>query len=444
MVRMATASVLAPEEVATERRIAWFVALSFAAGNVYYFHRWVFRYSSAGTSPTYANTPFAWQVGKYVLLVMAACAMWSWVAWSARSNRPWWRIPYRSTAGFASILAGSAAYSLVIVALAVRGAPSARELASMIFFVPIILLMPVAPVTAMSLAVYRNVGFALVAYHVVFTAVQVGYYLVADRLPALAYSGGLVRFGGGLDDPNGFGVMVVLPILLTVTMWRDFRREWWAFGFLALLLVLLFLPLSFSAVAGCLAGLLALAPITRRPRLLVGVLIAAGATTLLALNSGYMRGVIRDKSESAWSRLDFDGNGSRPGLTDFLSDLTVPRLLFGAPRDDVVSENSYVQVLANFGVIGLVALVVLVVIAFRRSLATAREARQRDQLTTSRLFEALAAYIVAFSFASLGIPYFRVFPANMLFWMVAMLAALGPQIFARQSMQLAPVGDAGR
>lgn len=443
MASMAAGGVLTPEDVMMERRIAWFVALSFAAANVYYFHRWVFRYSNDGTSPTYTNTPFAWQAGKYVLLVVAACVMWSWVTWSARSNRPWWHIPYRSTARFAPILTGLTAYSLVILAQATPGMSSVRELVPMIFFVPIILLLPVAPLTTEGLTVYRNVGVALIGYHVMFTAVQVSYYLVNDRLPALAYSGSLVRFGGGLDDPNGFGVMVVLPILLTVTMWRDFRRKWLASGFLSVLLVLLFLALSFSAVAGCLAGLLALAPITRRPRLLVGVLITAGVTTMLALSSSYMRGVIRDKSKSARSRFDF-GGGSRAGLTDFLGDLTVPRLLFGAPRDNVTSENSYVKVLANFGIIGLAALVILVVIAFRRSLAAAREARGRDQLTTSRLFEALAAYIVAFSVAGLGVPYFLVFPANMLFWLVAMLAALGQQIFARQSMPRASVGDAGQ
>lgn len=427
-----------------ERRVAWFVALTFFVSNLYYFHRWAFRYSSSGTSPTYADTPFTWQVGKYVLLVAAAVAMWAWVVWNGRAAGPWWHVPYRSTGRFAAILAGVTVYAGVVVAVAVRGAPNVRELVSMVFFVPIVLLLPVGSMTSVSFRIYRNVGLALVGYHVVFTAVQVSFYLVADRLPALAYAGGLVRFGGGLDDPNGFGIMVVLPILLTVTLWADFGRRWWAFGLLAVLLGLLFLPLSFSAIAGCAAGLLALAPITRRPKVLIGVLAAAGATLLLGLTSSYIRGVVEAKSKSAWSRLDFDGTRRRPGISDFLGDLTVPRFLFGAPRDDVVTEIGYLSLFANFGVVGLVAVIVLMVIAFRRALATARGARESGQLTMARLFEALAAFIVAFGVASFGIPYFGVFPANMLFWLVAMVCALGPHVLDRQRSDAPPVHAVGR
>ncbi len=71
------------------------------------------------------------------------------------------------------------------------------------------------------------------------------------------------------------------------------------------------------------------------------------------------------------------------------------------------------------------------VIAFRGALATARGARESGDPTTARLFEGLAAFIVAFAVASFGIPYFGVFPVNMLFWLVAMVSALGPHLLAR-------------
>jgi O-antigen ligase len=258
--------------------------------------------------------------------------------------------------------------------------------------------------------------------------VQVLWYFVWDRLPALAYAGGLVRFGGGLDDPNGFGVMTVLPILLVITMWREFRRWQHAAGLLAALAVMAFLTLSFSTAAALMAGLLALAPIMRRPRILLGVLGGVLLAAALALTSGYVRGVIDAKSRSAWGRLDLHGKNGRPGLADHLGDLDVVSLLFGAPRTRVVTEIGYVEVFANFGLIGLALLTAALVVALRRGVFTAQAARATGDLRIARLYEGLSAYLVAFSVGSLGIPYFGVMPVNLVFWVVAVLAALGPHL----------------
>ena len=65
--------------------------------------------------------------------------------------------------------------------------------------------------------------------------------------------------------------MLVLPILLTFTMWRSFSGWWWAMILLAVSLSSLFLTLSYSAAAGLVVGLLALAPITRRARIMLCV-----------------------------------------------------------------------------------------------------------------------------------------------------------------------------
>jgi hypothetical protein len=416
-----------------ERRVAWCIAAVFVASNVYYFHRWVFRFNNAQTSPTYETTPFVWQAGKYVLMAVAALGLWAWLMWQDRDHPPWWRVPYRSTGGLAGTLAWFLAYGGLVVLAAVRGAPNVRDLAAIFFFLPVVLALPAAPLSATSMDVYRRAGLILVGYHAVFTAVQLWFYFVSDRLPALAYAGGLVRFGGGLDDPNGFGVMVVLPILLTLTMWREFRHPVQPILLLVVLGGMLFLTLSFSAAAALVVGLLALSPITRRPRILVGVLIAVAVAIPLLLSSGYIRDVVQAKSRSAWGRLDFGGSGSRPGLTDHLSDLTPVRLLFGAPRDNVMTENSYIEAFANLGLIGLVTVVVLVAVAIRRGLHTLRLTRASDQLQATRLYEGLTAYLVAFAVGSLGIPYFSVFPANFLFWLVAMLAALGPHLVGERA-----------
>lgn len=432
-------------DVGLERWVAWGVSVVFLAANAYYFHRWAFQYSNAGTSPTYANTPFVWQAAKYPLMLGASGVLWVGVLYRRRTGRResesfpdttrrWWRIPYVTTARLAPGLAVVAAYSLLVVAVALRNDAGARELLGWWFFVPVVLLVPAVAPTMLSLRIYRTAGLILLGYHVAFLALQLFWYFSDDRLPALAYSGGgLVRFGGGLDDPNGFGLMLVLPILLTLTMWRSFSGWWWAMILLAVSLSSLFLTLSYSAAAGLVVGLLALAPITRRARIMVWVVVGLAATAAILSTSGYIRGVVSDKSRSAWSRFDF-GRDSANGaeIIDYFHHLTPIRFLFGTPAEDVATENGYLKLLTFFGAVGLLAVCILIVIAVRRGLETIRLARERGDVVVVRLFEGLTAFIVGWSVASLGVPYFGVFPANMLFWLVAMLCAVGPHLGDRR------------
>lgn len=431
-------------DVGLERWVAWGVSVVFLAANAYYFHRWAFQYNSSGTSPTYADTPFVWQAAKYPLMLGASGVLWAGVLYRWRigrlesesfpdTRRHWWRIRYASTARLAPGLAVVAAYALLVVAVALRHDSDVRELLVWWFFVPVVVLVPAASPTMLSLRIYRTAGLILLGYHVAFSALQIFWYFSDDRLPALAYSGGLVRFGGGLDDPNGFGLMLVLPILLTLTMWRSFSHWWWAVTLLAVSLSSLFLTLSYSAAAGLVAGLLALAPIMRRARIVVWVVVGVAATAAILSTSGYIRGVISDKSRSAWSRFDFDsGSANGAGIIDYFDNLTPLRFLFGVPADAVATENGYLKLLTYFGAVGLLAVCILIVIAVRRGLETIRLARERDDVVVVRLFEGMTAFIVGWSVASLGVPYFGVFPANMLFWLVAMLCAVGPHLDDRR------------
>ena len=149
-------------DVGLERWVAWGVSVVFLAANAYYFHRWAFQYNSTGTSPTYANTPFVWQAAKYPLMLGASGVLWIGVLYRRRIGRPesesfpdirrhWWRIPYVSTARLAPGLAVVAAYSLLVVAVALRNDAGVRELLGWWFFVPVVLLVPAVAPTMLSL-----------------------------------------------------------------------------------------------------------------------------------------------------------------------------------------------------------------------------------------------------------------------------------------------------
>lgn len=401
------------------------VGLSFVGANVYYFHRWVFRYSSEGTSPTYANTPFAWKVGKYLLLAVVMAALWVWLA---RRPRELIRAIRDAPTGRVGPLAAIwAAYCAVVTLVAVPGSEVAREAVVWFIFVPLVLALGVVRLHRSSLQLLGRLGVALVVYHVVFLGVQLAYYFADRRLPALAYDGGLVRFGAGLDDPNGFGVMVVLPITLTVTLWNATSRHVRSLALLVGFAVLLFVPLSFSAAIGCIVALAALSPILRRLRILFQVCGAALVIGVLLLQSSYVRGVVDAKSRSALGRFDFGRSG---GLSDYLDDITIGRALFGAPDVVVASENSYVVAFSTFGLVGLVILLAVIVIAAQRSITTSWRAADGGHRRVAAIYAGLGAYIIGFAVAALGVPFFAVFPANMLFWIVALVGAAGPQLLA--------------
>ena len=205
------------QERGLERWDAWGVSVVFLAANAYYFHRWAFQYSNAGTSPTYADTPFVWQAAKYPLMLGASGVLWVGVLYRWRiarlesesfpdASRHWWRIPYVSTARLAPGLAAVAAYSLLVVAGCVAERRGRQRAAGLVVLRPVVLLVPAVSPTILSLRIYRTAGLILLGYHVAFLALQLFWYFSDDRLPALAYSGGgLVRFGGGWTTRTASG-----------------------------------------------------------------------------------------------------------------------------------------------------------------------------------------------------------------------------------------------
>jgi hypothetical protein len=408
-----------------ERVVTIIVAITFIGANVYYFHRWAFRFSSANTSSTYTDTPDAWKLGKYVLMALVIVGLWTWLVLRAGIGRQ--HLSRLLDRGVRWPLAFFL-YAGTVTAMGLTQADEARQLLPWFFFLPVVLAIPVVWTGRPPFDVWRKFGIGLVAYHVMFLTLQVVGYFVFDKVPALSYRGGLLRFGGGLDDPNGFAMLVVLPLLLTVTLWRSFSRTLFAAAVAAMFLVMLVVPSSFSALIGCVAGLASLAVIMRRPRILLDVVAGVSVAVFAALLVPYVRDTLSRKSESARGRFDFDGSGTGNGIGDYISDLTVAGFLFGSPNSRLSSENAYVLAFSAFGVIGLGLLLAAIAGAIRRGVLTARRARDADALTIARTYEALSAYLVAFCVASLGVPFFDVFPTNMAFWIVAAVAAAGPAI----------------
>ncbi len=403
--------------------VSWFAMGVFAAANVYYFHRWFFRYSSSSTSPTYEDTPVSWKVGKYVLMALAVTIAAT-VAWrrsaidrsSLRllSDGPWrWMVAFVVYVG---------ALSLVGVAID----DDAAGLVSWYFFVPAVLLWALSQPGRGSLVVIARVGVGLIVYHACFVVMQIVAYVAFDRVPALSYRNGLLRFGGGLDDPNGFGVLAVLPLLLVIATLRSFQRRWLAGVLVAVTAAMVAVPASFTALVAAVVGLAALAPIRRQCRILVAVAAGASAIGALLMAIPYIRTTVERKSQSARRRFDLDGSSIDNGIGEYVSDASWFEFIVGSPGSDVSTENSYVAAFTEFGLIGVIIVVGAVVVSVRGGAASAHAARNAGDVHLARVLEGTTAFLVAFAVAALGVPFFEVFPTNMAFWGAAAVCFVAP------------------
>lgn len=409
-----------PRTTSPQRWFCLFLLIS----HLYYFHRWVFGYNDSGTSPTYSNTPQVWQVGKYLLVALISVAV---VTALLRGRHRW-----QPTHGFGPALAVLVVLYFCSTLLAF-GSGSVDVTTGAIkawFFLPLVLLLPFDHRGPRTVRALYRVGAVLVGYHVVFSAVQLVAYLTTGRLPGLAYPGGLVRFGGGLDDPNGFGIWLILPILVSLTSWPGRHRG--RVVLVPVLVALLGLTLSYSAIIALVVGMLAFIVIGREYARSIPTSAAVLVAGSWAATSPAFADIVRYKSISAASRLiSTRGATEVDSVSYYFAHAGPLELLLGEPRLDASTEITYLNLAINQGIPLLLLLLAIVVATVCRGVQIVRRLRRDRRPAEAQLFAALVAYEIAFAVGSLGVPYFNVFPVNVTFWVVAMIIWLVPPMAVR-------------
>lgn len=162
----------------------------------YNFHRYIFKYNSELTSPTYTNTPLIWQIGKYPILTILVLFFYLGSRFRGKLNDVFIII-----------------YGFVLFVLLINigsclfyGDISFKELEYCFYF---ILALPYCFVID-DLVINWDKVIRLTAISLFLSNLAAMYnFVFTGRLPALGYEGGLVRFGGFWDDPNGYGFICV-------------------------------------------------------------------------------------------------------------------------------------------------------------------------------------------------------------------------------------------
>ncbi len=229
--------------------------------------------------------------------------------------------------------------------------------------------------------------------------------VIADiRYPALSYPGALIRFGGILDDPNGYACLCLLLLTLSASI----RRGAWklrAAGYIVMLIG----TLSITGYITGLVMLLCLLPSWIRKTKPITMCLAGAAILCVVViafrlyteNSAIIDGIsflYSGKSTSAATHI------SALSPDENMLDVSLPlTTLVGIGG---FSENFYWRILVNFGWMGLFS--VIVTIGLWTYYA----------LRSSRWRSSVGAWSVGLLVGSNGIAYLLTFPLNLIYWCV--------------------------
>jgi hypothetical protein len=371
-------------------------------------YRYPLRINDSATSPTYRNTPLAYQAGKYAILGALAIAL---LVVVVRNRRDLGRL-----GGGDLLLLVLGSYALLRGGIATAQTHSQTSLRTILPFVcgvPFAL----AGASWVHARAGRSTSFvraavlfggAVVVLHAAVNLVEMALWATTGRLPALGYSHGLVRFGGIWDDPNSTAVFSALFITAALGGALVVRRRL-ALVALAAALLNLVVAWSFSGWLVFVIGMVGVGvPRVGWKKVAAGLALLAiaiaGIVGLAALTGTSIGSATSTKLSSARSRLGLDHHLVHlHGAIDWVAGAAAP------PR----VEDAFGTWLSATGVIGLALLVAWLVVALRSAAGP-----DRTWLVVASL--GLLA-------ASLFVPLFLIFPIGFLF-VILLAAAAGPPL----------------
>jgi hypothetical protein len=373
--------------------------LGVALCTIYQSYRYPLQISNAGTSPTYSDTPLVWQAGKFVLAFpLIAISAVRWLSNSARLPR--WPIVlgtlFLCSFSLLKILDGHDSQYL--------------DVAFWMLFSLVLAL----SVDSVSVSAIDKCFYILLVYAFGSTLIQVFLFFAFGRLPALAFEGTyIVRFGGFLDDPNGFAAIWFLLMGWSYKRFKGRARSL----ILAGIVVSLLATQSWTAIAFFLAVLFFYVLISALKRPVSG-LLAIFALPLFAvfvgqsirwLQEGFLLEMLQAKQTS-------------------IEDHTFPWMLWTSKWTDWALlgewkynayESWWAAAMVNFGLLWVgayLALITALLICLRRASLTATH-------ESKPVYAGLLLFGYYFAFGSLNLPFPIIFPINALFFLFFFLVA---------------------
>lgn len=373
-----------------EKTLQNLILFSFLIFNIYYFYRYVFKYNSEGTSPTYSNTPIQWQILKYVIAVLLIFALLVILYLNDVKLKPH---------KIEAIIFFGICFSFL----------KTIQQSSFDFFAKKVLFL----LCAYAIVFVKDSSFerrfiklneGIFLYHVSYSFLQILLYLTIGRLPALAYAGGLVRFGGGWDDPNAFGIYLIIPLCYAVYMiaHTDIRKKAIKYYFvLAVSVILEVLTFSFTAyLLFCIAAIVIFCKYIHHSTVRK---IVALSCVILFLSIGIFFNKIANIIQFKHGSLAIHFQNLVPCVDESLFGL-----FFGS-NEYRFFENYYNIILYNHGLLYCICYVGLTVYF---CVLGYRVQKKNSNANTFICF----VFLLCYTIGQFALPYSIIFPINYIYW----------------------------
>lgn len=387
---------------------------------IYYGYRYAFQYGDSNTS-TYSDTPTAFQAGKYIIVILGVFGITLLSALNSKTARP--RLQKSGVFIMALLFIFFVYASLIALYTSSRTGRGFEEiyLIKALFIFPLLFLIPLHFSAFWSIDAYFKaiVKWGMI-YHLAYTIIMLAAFIFAGRIPGLSWPGGITRFGGGWDDPNAFGVFLLLPLLTCFAL----KSSWKKGAALLVVSSLILLTLSFTAIAACIAGVFFYAFLRNAMARLFGALIfliVIGYVGYLSFEipSGLLE-ILAYKQESAESHI------SQFSIGDLLAENDPIKFLFGDHDELYFNESFYVALMVSHGLFGLLLLITIILLTLANAIVKIKFSRSQGDERANTYISIMASFVFGFAVACNATPQLVVFPGNLYFWVCVVLIWLTP------------------
>ena len=363
---------------------------------LYLSYRYPLQINSSTTSPVYADTPTSLQVGKFILIFLTCCV-----------SAPF--LFFRRLSRFQ--------LGIIVLTIAIFCYPLLKMLDTFdsrymdVSFWPLAALILVIPLKRIDLRAIDNYLKLVLWLTFVSNLVEVGLFVFYGRLPALAFSGSLsVRFGGFLDDPNGFAAIIFL-----LMGWAFFRFRGKTRFFIQLALVVcVMITESLTAIGflGALIVFVACWQLLRKPLSIMWIGLLSGfILVIMKITDAFeiINLIIRLKADSATDHLSIPWSSLIDGWIGWI---------FLGKTSYEFYESWWVSSLISFGALWYVGNLVLTLVLGHSVWRTFRSYPPGKEKSVLAGILLLGIYVVV---GSANLPFFAIFPINFLFYLFCFL-----------------------
>ncbi len=382
---------------------------------LYYFsYRYIFKYANTMTSPTYFDTPRAIQTAKYV--ICAGLLLPVFLTGIRRRN-----IIHKGTGKI-----------LLLIYLILQG---------MYSFVWIhsanCLILRLGLLTAFCICVAQpefdydsidRIFYVYLIFCMVYEGIQIFLFFTKGRLPAIAHDTGSltdVRFGGPIDDPLGFSLLLSFLIPYLFHRFEGLKRDLYCAVFV-LFLLLTWTLTAIAALSGVYAAALFFRFLRKRKAkanyILLFLLLFLAALLFTGMyGQTFAESLYRTKISSIREHL----------AAFYISDLPIPAFLGLRPEPKVV-ESAVIRLLYNGGFLYAASFYTLGIYS---AVIMHRMIRNVPESEKKRLpvYYGMFYYQICFMIASINLPYIHMFLNIMMYSLFLGMAFVHSRSYSSQA-----------